>query len=100
MATCLLQSSFGYDHHKIRLKISGALRIRSIEPLVESEPVGLIWSVNEIEDFRNHEKIHKPFYINSFFRNGNFISREILIINIFPNINMVPEIFNLIDRPN
>ena len=31
-----------------------ALKIRSIEPLFESEPLGLIWSANEIEDFRNH----------------------------------------------
>ena len=69
-----------------------------IEPLVESEPLSLIWSVNEIEDFRNHEKIHKHFYMNSFLKNGNFISHEILIINIFQNIDMVPEIFNLIDR--
>ena len=65
-----------------------------IEPLVESEPLSLIWSVNEIEDFRNHEKIHKHFYMNSFLKNGNFISHEILIINIFQIIDMVPEIFN------
>ena len=78
----------------------GALKILSIEPLVESEPLGLIWSVNEMEDFRNHEKIHKQFNMNSFFRNENLISHEILIINIFQNIDMVPEIFNLIDQPN
>ena len=71
-----------------------------IEPLVESEPLSLIWSVNEIEDFRNHEKIHKHFYMNSFLKNGNFISHEILIINIFQIIDMVTEIFNFIDRPN
>ena len=77
----------------------GALKIRSIEPLVESEPLSLIWSVNEIEDL-NDEKIYKHFYMNSFLKNGNFISHEILIINIFQIIDMVTEIFNFIDRPN
>ena len=47
-----------------------------IEPLVETEPLGLIWSVNQIEDFRNHQKIHKLFYMNLFFRNGNLISER------------------------
>ena len=78
----------------------GALKILSIEPLVESEPLGLIWSVNEIEDFRNHKKIHKHLYMNSFFKNANFISNEILSINNFQIIDMVPELFNFIDRPN
>ena len=30
------------------------LKIKSIELLVLSEPLGSIWSVNEIKDFRNH----------------------------------------------
>ena len=33
-----------------------------IEPLVESEPLSLIWSVNEIEDFRNHINDLKDIY--------------------------------------
>ena len=33
-----------------------------IEPLVESEPLGLIWSVNEIEDFRDHINDLKDIY--------------------------------------
>ena len=77
----------------------GALKIRSIETLVESEPLGLIWLVNGIIDFRNHEKIHNHFYINSSLRNGNFNSYKILIINIFQIIDMVPEIFNFTNRP-
>ena len=28
--------------------------MKPIESLVESEQLGLIWSINEIEDFRNH----------------------------------------------
>ena len=69
-------------------QLEGAEGVELIEPLVESEPLGLIWSVNEIIDFRNHEKIHKQFYMNLFFRNGNFIPHEILIINIFQFIDI------------
>ena len=81
-------------------KLEGAEGVEPIEPLVESETLGLLWSVSEIEDFRNHEKIPTHFYINSFLRNGNFYSHEILIINIFQIIDMVPEFSNFIDRPN
>ena len=81
------------------LQLEGGEKGESIEPLVESETLGSLWSVSEIEDFKNHEKIYKRFYMNSFFRNGNFISLKILIINIFQIIDMVPEIFNFIDRP-
>ena len=70
-----------------------ALKIRSIQPQVESEPLGIIWSVNKIEDLRNHEKINKIFYMNSFFEDGNLIPSEIGIINIFQIINMDYEIF-------
>ena len=80
-------------------QLEGGEKGESIEPLVESETLGSLWSVNEIEDFRNHEKIQKHFNMNSFFRNGISISLEILIINIFQIIDMVPEIFNFIDRP-
>ena len=77
-----------------------ALKIRSIEPPVESKPLGSIWSVNEINDFGNHENINKHFYMNQFFQNGNSISHEILYINLFQIINMVLEIFNFFNRPN
>ena len=80
-------------------QLEGPEEVEPIEPLVESEPLGLLWSISEIEDFRNHEKMHKHFYINSFFRNGNFILHGILIINIFQFIDMVPEIFNFTNRP-
>ena len=46
--------------------------VQPISPLIESEPLGLLWSVSEIEDFRNHEKIHKHFYMNSFHKHKNF----------------------------
>ena len=81
-------------------QLEGGEKVEPIAPLVESETLGSLWSVSEIEDSKNHEKIHKYFYMNSFVRNGNFISLEILIINIFHIIDMVPEIFNFIDRPN
>ena len=68
-------------------QLEGPEEVEPIEPLVESEPLGLIWSVNEIVDFRNHGKIHKNFYMNSIFRIGNFISNEIVHINIFQIID-------------
>ena len=75
-------------------QLEGGEGVEPNEPLVESKPLGLLWSVSEIEDFRNREKIHNHFYINSFLRNGNFNSHEIFIINIFQIIDMVPQIFN------
>ena len=75
-------------------QLEGPEGVEPIEPLVESETLGWFWSVSEIEDFRNHEKIHNHFYINLFLRNGNFNPHEILIINIFQIIDMVLEIFN------
>ena len=78
----------------------GAQNFRSIESLVESETLGLIWTANEITDSGNHKKVHNNFYINPFLRNGNFISHEILTMNGFKIIVMVPGILNFIDRPN
>ena len=80
-------------------QLEGGEKGEPIEPLVESETLGLLWSVSEIEDFRNHEKIHNHFYMNSFFKNGKLNSHEILFINIFQIIDMVPEIFNFTNRP-
>ena len=44
-------------HIKIFIKFGSkevsAQNFRSIEPLIKSEPLGLIWLVNEIQDFRN-----------------------------------------------
>ena len=68
-----------------------------IKPLVESKPLGLIWSVNEVKDFGNHGNINKHFYMDPFFRSVISISHEILYKNIFQIIEMVPEIFNFID---
>ena len=78
----------------------GAVKICSIKSLVESKPLGLTLSVNEIKDFRNYEKIHKNFNINSFFIIRNFISNQIVIIDFFQIIDMVPGIFNFVNRPN
>ena len=35
-------------------QLKGPEGLEPIESLVESEPLGLLWSVSEIEDFRNH----------------------------------------------
>ena len=35
-------------------QLEGPEGVEPIEPLVESEPLGLIWSVYEIVDFRTH----------------------------------------------
>ena len=80
-------------------QLEGPEEFERIEPLVASEPLGLIWLVNEIVDLRNHQEIDKLFYMNLFLRNGNFISHEIFIINIFQIIDMVPQFFNFLDRP-
>ena len=52
-------------------QLEGPEGVEPIEPLVESEKLGLLWWVSEIKDFRKHEKIHNHFYMNSFLRNGN-----------------------------
>ena len=41
-------------------QLEGPEEVEPIEPLVESETLGLIWLFNEIEDFS--KKIHKHFY--------------------------------------
>ena len=86
--------------HWILSHDSSDSQLEGVEEVEPIEPLGLICSVNEIEDFRNHQKIRKHFYMNSFFRNRNSASHEILIINIFQIIDMVPEIFNFINRPS
>jgi len=43
-------------------QLEGDEKVKPIEPLVESEPLGLIWSVNEIEDFRDHINDLKDIY--------------------------------------
>ena len=42
--------------------------MKLIEPLVESEPLVLIWSVNEIIDFRNHINDFKDIYYKNLVR--------------------------------
>ena len=44
-----------------------------IGPLVESEPLGLIWSVKEIEELRNHINDLKDIY------NKNLLRDKILV---------------------
>ena len=43
-------------------QLEGPEGIEPIEPLVESEPLGLIWSVSEIKDFRNDINNLKDIY--------------------------------------
>ena len=63
------------SYESLDSQLEGAEGVEPIKPLVESEPLGLLWSVSEIE-------------------------HEILIINIFQIIDMVPQFFNFLDRPN
>ena len=49
-------------------QLEGPEGIEPIEPLVESEPLGLIWSVSEIEDFRNHINNLKNIYKSNLVR--------------------------------
>ena len=43
-------------------QLEGAEGVEPIEPLVESETLGLLWSVSEIEDIRNHINNLKDIY--------------------------------------
>ena len=43
-------------------QLEGPEGIEPIEPLVESETLGLLWSVSEIENFRNHINNLKDIY--------------------------------------
>ena len=43
-------------------QLEGAEGVEPIEPLVESETLGLPWSVSEIEDSRNHINDLKDIY--------------------------------------
>ena len=43
-------------------QLEGPEEVEAIEPLVESETLGLIWSVREIVDFRNHINNLKDIY--------------------------------------
>ena len=49
-------------------QLKGAEGIEPIEPLVESEPLDLIWSVREIKDFRNHINNLKDIYRSNLVR--------------------------------
>ena len=41
------------SYESLDSQLEGPEEVEPIEPLVESEPLGSIWSVNEINDFRN-----------------------------------------------
>ena len=72
----------------------------SIRPLVESEPPGWIWSINKIQDFRNHQRNENHFYIIHFFRKPKKLCSDIDINNMLGNNDMVSKIFYSIDRSN
>ena len=69
-----------------------------IEPLVESEPLGLTWSVNEIEDFRNHINDLKDIYNKNLVRDKIPVSKKWIHIKVLLYLFMVPEIFNSTNR--
>ena len=56
-------------------QLEGGDEVEPIEPLVESEPLGLIWSVKEIEELRNHINDLKDIY------NKNLVRDRILAFN-------------------
>ena len=60
-------------------QLEGAEGDEPIEPLVDSEPLGLLWSVIEIKDFMNHKKIHNNFYMNSFLKTGTLSRARFLL---------------------
>ena len=80
--------------------LAGAVKMSSIRPLVESEPPGCNWSISRIQDFRNHKRNKNHFYIIQFFRTSEKRRSEIDINKILWNNDMVPKIFEFIDRPN
>ena len=43
-------------------QLEGPEGVEPIEPQVESEKLGLLWSVSEIENFRNHINYLKDIY--------------------------------------
>ena len=43
-------------------QLEGPEEVEPIEPLVESGPLGLIWSAREIEELRNHINDLKDIY--------------------------------------
>ena len=66
------------------LKIKKKITISpSIEPLVESKPFGLIWSVNEVKDFGNHENKKISIFIWIHFFKAEFQSRTRFFILIY-----------------
>ena len=57
-------------------QLEGGEKVEPIEPLVESEPLGLIWSFNEIEDFRDHINDVKDIYNKNLVRDIIPISKK------------------------
>ena len=72
----------------------------SIQQLIGSEPAGWIWSINRIQDFRNHKRNKNHFYIIQIFRKSKWTRSDININKMLWNNDMVHKIFDLIDRPN
>ena len=72
----------------------------SIQQLIGSEPAGWIWSINRIQDFRYHKRNKNHFYIIQIFRKSKWTRSNININKMLWNNDMVPKIFDLIDRPN
>ena len=78
----------------------GALKSRSIEPLVVSEPLGLIWSICEIEKFKNHINDSKLVFNINLVLNSNLFGKKLIYIKKLLSLFMVRGIFNFLDRPN
>ena len=57
-------------------QLEGPEEVEPIGPLVESEPFGLIWSVKEVEELRNHINDLKYIYNKNLVRNKIPVSKK------------------------
>jgi len=96
----MVEWNFGLNVHKIKLKISEGTKNKIDWTTGWVKTFGLIWSVNEIEDFRNRFNNLKYIYIKNLVRDWNPASKKWIHIKMLIYIFMVPEIFNFIDWPN
>ena len=75
----------------------GAWSFRMIQLPVNLEPLGWIQLVSRINDFENHKKAWKHFYITSSFSNWKLFRIDIYFYKIFQLNNMVSQILNSTD---
>ena len=79
-------------------QLEGPEGVEPIKPLVESETLGLLWSVSGIENFRNHINNLKDIYNKNLVRVKIPIPKKWIDIEVIMYLFMVPEIFNFTNR--